>query len=148
MLEYLVINGPNLNRLGKREPGIYGVETLQDIEDRLSALAQQLGVTVDFFQSNHEGDIIDKIHEAHGRYQGIVINPGAFTHYSYAIRDAFGAVPVPFVEIHISNIHAREEFRQHSVLAPIAVGQIVGLGAYGYELALRALVHKLGGERA
>ncbi len=148
MLEYLVINGPNLNRLGKREPGIYGVETLQDIEDRLSALAQQLGVTVDFFQSNHEGDIIDKIHEAHGRYQGIVINPGAFTHYSYAIRDAFGAVPVPFVEIHISNIHAREEFRQHSVLAPIAVGQIVGLGAYGYELALRALVQKQGGERA
>jgi 3-dehydroquinate dehydratase-2 len=139
----LVINGPNLNMLGKREPGIYGSETLSDIEQRMEHRARSLGVTVEYFQSNHEGAIIDRIHQAFGLCDGIVINPGAFTHYSYAIRDAFASVSIPFVEIHISNIHAREAFRKESVLAPIAIGQISGLGTYGYELALDALVDYL-----
>ncbi len=140
MCKYLIINGPNLNMLGKREPGIYGVETLKDIENKLELLAQELGVTLDFFQSNHEGEIIDRIHEAHENYLGIIINPGAFTHYSYAIRDAFGSVKIPFVEIHISNIHTRETFRHSSVLAPLAIGQIAGFGSFGYEMALHAIV--------
>ncbi|WP_286884414.1 type II 3-dehydroquinate dehydratase [Aneurinibacillus sp. UBA3580] len=143
MASVLVINGPNLNMLGKREPGIYGSETLADVEERIARRAGDLGVAVEFFQSNHEGAIIDRIHHAFGLCDGIVINPGAFTHYSYAIRDALSSVQIPFVEIHISNIHAREAFRKESVLAPLAIGQISGLGTYGYELALDALAHYL-----
>ncbi|MBN6186031.1 type II 3-dehydroquinate dehydratase [Aneurinibacillus sp. BA2021] len=143
MAVVLVINGPNLNMLGKREPGIYGSETLADVEARIMRRAEACGVEVECFQSNHEGAVIDRIHQAFGLCDGIVINPGAFTHYSYAIRDALASVSIPFVEIHISNIHAREAFRKESVLAPIALGQISGLGTYGYELALEALVHHI-----
>lgn len=143
MKKILIVNGPNLNLLGVREPGIYGAETLGDVERNLEGLAKELGVEVAFFQSNHEGALIDRIHQAYGECEGLVINPGAFTHYSYAIRDAIASVKIPTVEIHISNVHTREEFRHHSVIAPVAVGQIMGLGIYGYELALRAMVHHL-----
>jgi 3-dehydroquinate dehydratase II len=138
--QVLLLNGPNLNMLGVREPGVYGSTSLQDIENRMTDLAAELGVQLECFQSNHEGTLIDKIHEAHGRKDGIVMNPGAFTHYSYAIRDAISAVGLPFVEVHISNIHKREAFRHVSVLAPVGLGQISGFGADSYELGLRALV--------
>ncbi len=139
MRTFLIINGPNLNLLGMREPGIYGGETLQQVNDRISALARQLGVAVEFFQSNHEGAIIDKIHEMTTRYDGCVINAGAYTHYSYAILDAIKAVCKPFVEIHISDIHKRESFRQVSVIRPACVCQIYGQGTDGYLTALRKL---------
>ncbi|WCK53158.1 type II 3-dehydroquinate dehydratase [Aneurinibacillus sp. Ricciae_BoGa-3] len=142
MSKYLIVNGPNLNMLGVRDPKVYGTESLADIERSLFKAAEELGVSVDFYQSNHEGELIDRLHQAYGAYAGIVVNAGAFTHYSYAIRDALATIQIPFVEVHISNIHAREDFRHHSVLAPIAVGQIAGLGTYGYELALRAIVKK------
>lgn len=143
MKKILIINGPNLNMLGVREPGIYGSATIKDVEESLLRLSEELGVEVVFFQSNHEGGIIARIHQAFGNCDGLVINPGAFTHYSYAIRDAIDSVKIPTVEIHISNVHAREEFRHHSVIAPIAVGQIMGFGIYGYQLALRAIVNHL-----
>lgn len=139
MKKYLVINGVNLNMLGIREPGIYGKSTLKDLEAAVTNKAKTLGAEVDFFQSNFEGEIVEKIHGALGVYDGIIINPGAFTHYSYAIRDAFGSVKLPVIEVHISNIHKREEFRHTSVIAPECVGQICGLGFKGYELALEAL---------
>ena len=129
--------------LGQRDPAIYGSETLADIEHMLLAVAPELGVELEFFQSNYEGALVEKVHSALGSFVGIVINPGAFTHYSYALKDAFGSVKIPFVEIHISNIHAREAFRHTSVLASEAIGQIAGLGTYGYELALRALVRNV-----
>lgn len=139
MKKYLVINGVNLNMLGIREPGIYGNSTLADLEKQVTAAAERLGVAVDFFQSNFEGEIVEKIHSCLGTYDGIIINPGAFTHYSYAIRDAFGSVKLPVIEVHISNIHKREEFRHTSVIVPECVGQICGLGFKGYTLALEAL---------
>ena len=139
MKKYLVINGVNLNMLGIREPGIYGDGTLKDLENNLKQKAKELGVEVDFFQSNFEGEIVEKIHAAMGVYAGIIINPGAFTHYSYAIRDAFGAIKADVVEVHISNIHKREEFRHTSVIVPECIGQICGLGLKGYELALEFL---------
>lgn len=126
--------------LGVREPAVYGAETLADIEARLAKRAEDLSLQLDFFQSNSEGALITKIHEAYGTKDGIVINPGAFTHYSYALRDALASVALPAVEVHLSNIYKREEFRHHSVTAPVVVGQISGLGSYGYELALLALV--------
>ena len=125
--------------LGIREPGIYGRNTIADLEAGVTKKADDLGVSVDFFQSNIEGEIVNKIHEAYGKYDGVVINPGAFTHYSYAIRDAFASVKLPVIEVHISNIHKREEFRHTSVIAPECAGQICGLGFKGYELALEAL---------
>lgn len=143
MTRVLVINGVNLNMLGIREPHIYGTETLDDIRRRVERLAEELEVSIDFFQSNHEGALVDKIHEAYGKYDGIIINPGGFTHYSYAIRDALAAVSIPFVEIHLSNNYARESFRI-SVTAALAVGSIQGFGAFGYELALRAIVDNAG----
>lgn len=139
MKKYLVINGVNLNMLGIREPGIYGKSTLKDLEAAVREKAKTLGVEVDFFQSNFEGEIVEKIHSAMRVYDGIIINPGAFTHYSYAIRDAFGSVKLPVIEVHISNIHKREEFRHTSVIVPECIGQICGLGFMGYILALEAL---------
>jgi 3-dehydroquinate dehydratase-2 len=139
----LLINGPNLNMLGIREPGVYGDLSLTSIEKKLHVLAEELSLALECFQSNHEGEIIDRIHAAYGTMDGIVINPGAFTHYSYAIRDAIAAVGLPTVEVHISNIHKREEFRHHSVTAPVVIGQISGFGAFSYELGLRALQQNL-----
>ena len=140
MKKYLIINGVNLNMLGIREPGIYGKSTLKDLEASVTKKAKTLGVEVDFFQSNFEGEIVEKIQSSLGTYDGIIINPGAFTHYSYAIRDAFGSVKLPVIEVHISNIHKREEFRHTSVIVPECIGQICGLGMKGYELALEALL--------
>jgi 3-dehydroquinate dehydratase II len=136
----LVIHGPNLNLLGTREPAVYGSTTLAQIDAALSALGEALGVRVESMQSNHEGAIIDALHAARGRYGAIVINPGAFTHYSIAIRDAIAAVELPVVEVHLSNVHKREEFRHHSVISPVAVGTIAGFGAESYYLGLRAAV--------
>ncbi|PZE22218.1 type II 3-dehydroquinate dehydratase [Paenibacillus xerothermodurans] len=143
MLRILVLNGPNLNMLGVREPGIYGSSSLQAIEADLNKLAAELGVELECYQSNHEGALIDKIHAAFGTKDGIIMNPGAFTHYSYAIRDAISAVQLPTIEVHISNIHKREQFRHVSVIAPVALGHIAGLGAEGYQLALQAIVSHL-----
>ena len=135
-MKFLIINGPNLNLLGQREPGIYGRENYESLCRRLKDFAAAHGAAADCFQSNHEGAIIDTIHAAQGVYDAIVMNPGAFTHYSYALLDALKAVRVPCVEVHISNVHQREEFRHTSVTAPACVGQICGLGLYGYEAAL------------
>jgi 3-dehydroquinate dehydratase-2 len=132
--------------LGKREVSIYGSTTLKDIEEQVQKVAIENDSSVDCFQSNHEGELIDRIHEANGLYNGIIFNPGAFTHYSYAIRDALASISVPTLEVHISNVHKREEFRHHSVISPVTEGQIVGLGIYGYELALLALMQKTRGE--
>lgn len=143
MKNILVLHGPNLNMLGIREPGIYGSNSMAAINERLGELSAQLSVSLETFQSNHEGAIIDKIHEAYGIKDGILINPGAFTHYSYAIRDALTSVALPAVEVHLSNIHKRETFRHTSVTAPVVVGQISGFGAYSYELGLLALVRYL-----
>jgi 3-dehydroquinate dehydratase-2 len=143
MASILVLNGPNLNRLGLREPGIYGSDTLEDLGQRLSDWGKENQVEIACFQSNHEGELVDQIHQADSRFQGIVFNPGAFTHYSYALRDAIASVDLPVIEVHISNVYKREEFRHHSVIAPVCLGQIAGLGLKGYQLALEALVSEL-----
>ncbi len=135
----LIINGPNLNMLGIRETNLYGAQTLDDINQDLSHLAQQENVDVAFFQSNHEGEIIDRIQQAMGNIDAIIINAGAFTHYSIGLLDALKAVEIPFIEVHLTNIYAREEFRHKSLLSPSARGGIFGLGAYGYTLALQAV---------
>ncbi|MDF2834961.1 MAG: 3-dehydroquinate dehydratase, type [Paenibacillus sp.] len=147
MHKVAILNGPNLNMLGIREPGVYGKESLAIIEGMLADKAAQLGVSVSCYQTNHEGAMIDRIHAAYGQEDGIIINPGAWTHYSYALRDALSAVSLPIVEVHLSNIHKRESFRHVSVVAPVAVGQIAGFGAIGYTLALEALVSQLNRER-
>ena len=135
----LLVNGPNLNLLGTREPGIYGSDTLEDVFDRASAVARELGLDLRAFQSNHEGALIDVIHEARTDCDAIVINPGAFTHTSVALRDALTGVSLPFAEVHISNVHAREPFRHHSYLSDVASCVIVGAGVQGYEFAIRRL---------
>jgi 3-dehydroquinate dehydratase-2 len=136
----LVIHGPNLNLLGTREPETYGTTTLDDIDRSLHALAGELGCAVTTYQSNSEGDIVSLIQTARGKHDGILINPAAYTHTSVAIRDAVLAVGTPVVEVHLSNIHKREEFRKRSLLADVAVGQVTGFGAASYELGLRAIV--------
>ena len=144
MPRILVVNGPNLNLLGSREPGIYGHVTLEEINRSLSEKATILGVELAFFQSNHEGAIIDFIQSDGGNAAGMILNPGAFTHYSLAIRDAIASVSVRTIEVHISNIHGREEFRRNSVIAGACVGQIAGLGADSYHAALTWFVEHIG----
>ncbi|DAB20788.1 TPA: type II 3-dehydroquinate dehydratase [Candidatus Gastranaerophilales bacterium HUM_21] len=139
-MKFLIINGPNINLLGTREPEIYGSMTLDDINKDIAKCAKELGVETETFQSNIEGEIVDKIQQAKGVFDGIVINPAAYTHTSVAIRDAISAVGIKAVEVHISNIHAREEFRKNSLIAPVCIGQITGFKANSYKLALRALV--------
>lgn len=143
MANILVLNGPNLNLLGTREPEHYGAETLADIEESLRTMANAAGHRLDFFQSNAEHALLDKLHESRHDTDFILINPAAFTHTSVALRDALAAIAVPFIEVHISNVHAREAFRQHSYLSDIAKGVICGLGAQGYELALQAAIKQL-----
>lgn len=146
-MKLLVMNGPNLNRLGKREPEIYGYETLADIEEKLQEVAEQNGVKLTFFQSNTEGFLIDRIHEAADEgIDGIIFNPGAYTHYSIALRDAIASVGIDTIEVHISNIHNRESFRQESVIAPVCIGQLTGFGTNGYTLALNAFLLRQKGE--
>ncbi|MGB3291885.1 MAG: type II 3-dehydroquinate dehydratase [Phormidesmis sp.] len=140
MLSILVLNGPNLNMLGKREPKVYGSRSLEGISEVLVQVADSLKVELTFFQSNHEGALVDEIQAALNLHQGILINPGAYTHTSVAIRDAITAVAIPTVEVHLSNIHQRETFRHHSYIAPVAVGQISGFGADSYRLGLEGLV--------
>ncbi|MBN9643406.1 type II 3-dehydroquinate dehydratase [Corynebacterium mendelii] len=144
-MHIVCLNGPNLNRLGKRQPDIYGRETLADVEKKMADLAGTLGCTVSFFQSNHEGELIDRVHRAAETNSAVIINPGGLTHTSVALRDALAEIAdgPGFIEVHISNIHAREPFRHHSYLSPIAVGVIAGVGTQGYLLALRATVDRL-----
>ncbi|MGH2470685.1 MAG: type II 3-dehydroquinate dehydratase [Chloroflexota bacterium] len=143
-MNILVLNGPNLNMLGTREPHIYGSTTLADVQRRLESVARELGdVRLDFFQSNHEGAIVDRIHAGHGQgLLGAIFNPGGLTHYSVSVHDAIKAVDYPFVEVHISNIQQREEWRRHSIISAAVTGSVVGLGTHGYELALRYLVQR------
>lgn len=143
MIQVDVLHGPNLNLLGTREPDVYGRQTLESINQMLLEEARQLEIAVEFFQSNHEGALVDRIQAAPGQAQGLVINPGAYTHTSVAIRDAIAAVGLPAVEVHLSNIHQRESFRHHSYIAPVAIGQICGFGPESYRLGLRALVSYL-----
>ncbi|MEY4142886.1 MAG: hypothetical protein RLZZ173_340 [Pseudomonadota bacterium] len=140
----LVIQGPNLNLLGMREPEVYGTITLENIHKKLADLAKQVDISLETYQSNHEGELIDRVQKA--KKDGvsfIIINPGGFTHTSVALRDALAGVAIPFIEIHLSNIHQREEFRKHSYFSDLAMGVICGLGAHGYELALNTIQHKL-----
>ncbi len=142
-MNILLLNGPNLQLLGLREPDVYGRETLQDVIDGLHDVAAELNVSVTCKQSNHEGDLVDWIGTAREGHDGIILNPGAYTHTSIAIRDAIAAVELPAVEVHLSNVYCREQFRHTSMIAPVCIGQICGLGSSGYEWALRALVRHI-----
>ncbi len=139
-MNVLILHGPNLNLLGLREPDVYGKETLDDINNMLNAIAREHGVELRIAQSNHEGALLDALHEARTWAHGVLINPGAFTHYSYALRDAIAGIEKPCIEVHLSNVHKREEFRHRSVLAAVCVGQIVGLGWRSYTLGLMGLI--------
>lgn len=145
MSSVLVLNGPNLNLLGTRQPEVYGATTLAMIQTACRDHGAGIGMDIDFAQSNHEGDLVDRIHAARGRHDGIVLNAGAYTHTSVALMDAIASVALPVVEVHLSNIHARESFRHKSFIAPVALGQICGFGALGYILALDALSAHLAG---
>ncbi|MDQ2682554.1 MAG: type II 3-dehydroquinate dehydratase [Chloroflexota bacterium] len=149
-VQVLVLNGPNLNLLGTRQPEIYGTTTLADIEERIRKVADEIapGLACSFVQSNHEGVLIDAVQQEGTRSDAIIINAGGLTHTSVALRDALASVGKPVVEVHLSNIHAREPFRHESLIAPVAIGQIAGLGAFGYEAALRFIVHLHGGTEA
>lgn len=143
-LSFLVLHGPNLNLLGMREPDIYGKETLAEVDESLQRFGAETGLHIETFQSNHEGALIDRIQQAKGAgFSALVINPGGYTHTSVALRDAIAAVGLPTMEVHLSNIHAREVFRHHSYIAPVAIGQICGLGTIGYELAIRGLLARI-----
>lgn len=139
MKKILVMLGPNLNMVGIREKGVYGAETAESIEAQIKEYASKKGFDCEVYQSNHEGDLIDKIHASMNEFCGVVLNAGALTHYSYALRDAIACVNIPYIEVHMSNIHAREEFRHKSVIAPVCKGQISGFGKLGYFLAIDAL---------
>ncbi|HCH77341.1 MAG: type II 3-dehydroquinate dehydratase [Pseudomonas sp.] len=141
----LVLNGPNLNMLGTREPATYGYETLADIAELCRRTGEQHGLDIEFFQTNHEGELIERIHQARGRCAGILINPAAWTHTSVAIRDALSAVELPVIEVHLSNVHKREAFRHHSFVSPVAVGVLAGFGSHGYRLGLEHFAHLLKG---
>lgn len=143
-MKILVVNGPNLNLLGEREPAIYGGDTLCSINDELREKAEKMGFDIDFFQSNGEGEIIDALHAARLDCAGVILNAGAYTHYSYAIRDAIAAIKIPVVEVHLSNVNSRDEFRKNSVIAPVCVGSIAGFGKFSYHLALDALGYRFG----
>ena len=143
MKKVLILNGPNLNLLGKREPGVYGRDSYEAVCGRIPARARELGMEPSFFQSNSEGALIDALHQAMDVYVGVVLNAGAYTHYSYAIRDAIAAIRLPVIEVHLSNIHAGEELRHTSVLAPVCRGQISGFGPVSYLLALQALAEEV-----
>lgn len=138
-MKILIINGPNLNMLGVREPEKYGNETLSDINEKVKGYCDANNIGVEFYQSNIEGEIINKIHSARGNFDGIILNAGAYTHYSYAIRDAIPIADMPVVEVHLTNVHSREEFRHNSVIAPVCKGQICGFGSNSYLVAVRAL---------
>ena len=139
-MNILVVNGVNLNMTGRREKGVYGTQTLREINDEIAAYAEKRGASAEFFQSNMEGEICTAIQSAEGKYDGIILNAGAFTHYSYAIRDAIASVSVPVVEVHMSNVHAREEFRRNSVLTPVCKGEVLGFGKNSYILALESFL--------
>ncbi|WP_181350079.1 type II 3-dehydroquinate dehydratase [Thalassobacillus sp. CUG 92003] len=140
MKRLLLLNGPNLNLLGSREPGVYGSQTLESIINSVNESVEPHGFSIEHFQSNHEGELIDRLQQANGKVTGVVFNPGAYTHTSIALRDAIQAIDPPVIEVHLSNVHNRESFRHHSMLAPVCTGQIVGLGAKGYQLAAMALI--------
>lgn len=139
MKKILVIHGPNLNLLGEREPGVYGSTSFAQLNEMIQERAEKMGMECEIFQSNHEGAIIDQLHAARKRFDGVIINAGAYTHYSYAIHDAIHDIRIPVIEVHISNIHAREGFRSHSVISPVCAGSIVGFGINSYFLALHAM---------
>ena len=139
MKKILVIHGPNLNLLGEREPGVYGSDTFETVNNEIMEKAKKCNFECEIFQSNHEGEIIDKLHSARLDFDGVVLNAGAYTHYSYAIRDAIAAIKIPVVEVHMSNVHKREEFRHHSVISPVCVGVIAGFGKKSYLLGVEAL---------
>ncbi len=145
MTTVLVLSGPNLNLLGERQPLIYGTASLEDVVERARHTAREFGLAVEHVQSNHEGDLVDAVHEARGRVAAIIVNAGALTHYSWSLRDALACFDGPVVELHISNPEAREEWRRSSVVSPVATGTIQGFGAHGYELAVRAVAHLLEG---
>ena len=147
-MRILILNGPNLNLLGQREPGVYGSETLDRILDRVKARAKELGAEIEAVQSNDEGTLVSRIGESRGRFDGIILNPAAYTHTSIALRDALQACEVPCVEVHLSNTHAREEFRHRSFTAAACTGQVMGFGGFGYELALEALVNHLSKQKS
>ena len=138
-MKILVINGPNLNLLGEREPDVYGDDSLQSINDQLQGRAIEMGIELSFFQNNSEGRIVDELHAARLEYDGVILNAGAYTHYSYAIRDAIAAIKIPVIEVHLSNVDSRDEFRKNSVIAPVCLGSIAGFGKYSYTLAMMAL---------
>lgn len=141
-MKILVINGPNLNLLGEREPNIYGNDTLSSINEELREKAEKMGYVTEFFQSNSEGALIDALHNSRLDCAGVILNAGAYTHYSYAIRDAIAAIKIPVVEVHLSNVNSRDEFRKTSVIAPVCAGSIAGFGKYSYHIALDALDYR------